>query len=199
MSNAALKALRAVSLPTAEKAVMLILADMANDLMTCWPSMATIGSRAGMTERNARRVIRRLQQKGYIHCTDSRGKTSNRYTLVLHNPDNVSGLAAAPTRTFATSNPDRMSAEALKKPKREETRFAQTFSDRSPDTAEAPLPTPSEKAAVAEKVAAFKAEMANVHVLPSSVAHIVRKTAEGMRPDHLKAAREQLARQRGQR
>lgn len=49
-----------------DRLVLLALADFCDDAGNCWPSMERIGSKAGMTGRGARNVVRRLQDEGWI-------------------------------------------------------------------------------------------------------------------------------------
>lgn len=75
-----------------ELLVLLALANFANDEGVCWPSMAELGSRARMSERSARRYIRRLEEKGLLECPSTKGGKgrSNRYRLVLNTRTSVS-------------------------------------------------------------------------------------------------------------
>lgn len=69
----------ALDLPTGEKIVLLSLADNANDNGHCWPSMATIAKRAGMTQRGAQLIVQRLEAKGHLHRQQVSGKGCNYY------------------------------------------------------------------------------------------------------------------------
>ena len=69
----------ALDLPTGEKIVLLSLADNANDSGHCWPSMATIAKRAGMTQRGAQLIVQRLEAKGHLHRQQVIGKGCNYY------------------------------------------------------------------------------------------------------------------------
>ncbi len=95
-----------------ELLVMLALADIANDEGVCWPSMATIGQRARMSERNARRVIRKLEEDGWIATEPGRGRNvSNVYRIVKTGqsvrPDNLAARTnEAENRTNETLKPD---------------------------------------------------------------------------------------------
>lgn len=68
--------------------VLLALADFAGDDGWCWPAVATIAQRARMTDRGARGIIRRLEEKGLILCEISKGGKGrgSRY-MVLPNPE----------------------------------------------------------------------------------------------------------------
>ena len=67
----------ALDLPTGEKIVLLSLADNANDNGHCWPSMAAIAKRAGMTTRGAQLIVQRLEAAGHIHREQVTGKGCN--------------------------------------------------------------------------------------------------------------------------
>lgn len=79
MSIALMTAAWALDLPTGEKIVLLSLADNANDSGHCWPSMATIAKRAGMTQRGAQLIVQRLEAKGHLHRQQVIGKGCNYY------------------------------------------------------------------------------------------------------------------------
>ena len=61
-----------------ERLLLLALADFADDNGVCWPSMETIAEKACMSERNARRVVRKLESEGYLETMPSSGRASNR-------------------------------------------------------------------------------------------------------------------------
>jgi hypothetical protein len=48
------------NLPSTAKLVLLALADAADDEGNCWPSVATIAGKAGVTTRTVRRVMETL-------------------------------------------------------------------------------------------------------------------------------------------
>lgn len=76
---------------TAEKLVLIILADYADDNGVCWPSMETIARKALVTERGARGIIRRLESAGYLETEVSKGRASSRYR-VLPDPEQNAGF-----------------------------------------------------------------------------------------------------------
>lgn len=82
-------------LPTTEKFVLLALADVADDVGICWPSIATIAERCAMSPRTVRRALRELISVVLIQShSRHRGDgstTSNRYCLNLGGDDPVSG------------------------------------------------------------------------------------------------------------
>jgi hypothetical protein len=101
----------------AELLVLLALADFADDRGVCWPSMASVGRKARMSERNARRVIRSLEDAGYLTTDEGGGRHGcSQYRI---NSDKVSagqnvrpGQSQPETRTKRAQNPDiAMSAE----------------------------------------------------------------------------------------
>lgn len=49
-----------------ERLVAMALADWADDFGRCWPSLATIADKTGMSRRNAQRVVKNLVEIGYI-------------------------------------------------------------------------------------------------------------------------------------
>lgn len=113
----------------AECMLLLALADMADDDGICWPAMATVADRARMSERNARRVVRRLEDAGWLVTDGQRGRhNTNRYRVTKPDemsaksdikPDTTSARTKCPpgqneheNRTTATQKPDTaMSAE----------------------------------------------------------------------------------------
>ena len=77
-------AFRAPGMTTAEKMVLLVLADHARTDGICWPSMATIAERASMTERGVRAIVRRLESTGAIRLEEGGGRgKSNRYRVLI--------------------------------------------------------------------------------------------------------------------
>ena len=50
----------------AERLVLLALADFCDDAGRCWPAMATIATKACVTERGARNIVRRLEADGWL-------------------------------------------------------------------------------------------------------------------------------------
>ncbi|WP_083195216.1 helix-turn-helix domain-containing protein [Pararhodobacter sp. CCB-MM2] len=57
-----------------ELLVLLALADFADDDGFCWPSMASIATKARIEERSARRVIRRLEDAGWLSVKVGNGR-----------------------------------------------------------------------------------------------------------------------------
>jgi hypothetical protein len=85
-----------------ERLVLLALADACSrdDGSGCWPSAATIGRKAGISDRTVRRVIARLEAGGHILVNRGGGRSANSYIVVMDihspgqavSPDNPSGL-----------------------------------------------------------------------------------------------------------
>jgi len=80
------------TLPTAEKMVLLVIADHANDNGTnAWPGIATIARKTSMSTRTVQRHIKTLEQSGLIDVVvqgggnkDTRNdRRPNRYDIVL--------------------------------------------------------------------------------------------------------------------
>ncbi len=64
----------------AQKAVLISLADNANDDGVCWPSIATIGSRTCLSERAVRNALRWLEEAGLLKSHQRFGR-STWYTI----------------------------------------------------------------------------------------------------------------------
>ena len=87
-------------LPTSEKMVLLIIADHADDSgRNAWPSVETVGRKAGVSARQARRLILALEERGLLAVEVQAGGTRdmrddrrpNRYSINLHGVTPVSG------------------------------------------------------------------------------------------------------------
>lgn len=70
-----------------ERLVLLTLADRANDAGVCWPSVADIGRRAGLSEAQARRVVHRLITNGFVALQTAGGGTRKPNVHRLIGPD----------------------------------------------------------------------------------------------------------------
>lgn len=69
-----------------ELVVMLALADYANDDGECWPSMAGIAQKARMTERGAQKILRRLEETGWLKIETGGGRGGkNHYVIQAQN------------------------------------------------------------------------------------------------------------------
>lgn len=98
----------------AELIVLLALADFADDAGNCWPSMISIGRKARMSERNARRVVRQLEADGYVETVPGGGRMGcSQYRL---NPDKMSvNSPRKPGQNVRPKNPDKMSPPRTKR------------------------------------------------------------------------------------
>ncbi len=67
-----------------ELLVMLAMADFADDAGRCWPSMDAVAKRARRSGRAVRTIIRNLEARGLLECSDKAGGRgrSNRYLIV---------------------------------------------------------------------------------------------------------------------
>ena len=87
MSIEALRSAFEQSLPPSEKLVLLVLANCHNNrTKRCNPGMETIAATAGITRRGAIKIIQRLEQRGIIQVTHSRGgnKQTHNYLLTVN-------------------------------------------------------------------------------------------------------------------
>jgi len=99
----------ALDLPTGEKIVLLSLADNANDDGHCWPSMAAIARRAGMTARGAQLIVQRLEAAGHLHRVQVPGKGCNYYIHPVSDASQVAPKAGSDAAESASS--DRLTPE----------------------------------------------------------------------------------------
>lgn len=101
-----------IPMPPTDKLVMLALADCANDGGDCWPSIATVARKSGVSERSVQRAIRWAQEAGLIEREEVVGKGC-KYRLtprhaVTPTPDTVTGRQPDGA-TGATQTPDTVS------------------------------------------------------------------------------------------
>ena len=76
----------------AELLVLLALADFANDAGECWPSMIGIAAKARMTERGAQKIVRRLEETGWLEIATGGGRGGkNSYRIKVGNPERETG------------------------------------------------------------------------------------------------------------
>ena len=76
MSNAALRWAFSLPMTGPKKAVLLALAEHADESGACWPSVARLMLFSGIQERTVRLALRDLEQVGIISVTPSAGRTS---------------------------------------------------------------------------------------------------------------------------
>lgn len=100
MSNAALRWAFTLPVTGPKKAVLLALADHADDAGECWPSIARLVLFSGIQERAVRNALRDMEDARIIVTDRSSGRATSHYTLSLNAaPD--AALAAASTRHVA--------------------------------------------------------------------------------------------------
>lgn len=99
-----------------ERLVLLAIADHADDHGWCYPSMIGIATKACVTERGARGIVRRLEAGGWIAVKvgGGRGGKSRYCVLMVKNPERetrndvpVNENPERETRNVATLNPER--------------------------------------------------------------------------------------------
>jgi hypothetical protein len=106
MSHRLTNLCRPLQLPPTAKAVLMALADYADDSGACWPSIASVCEWTCYSERAVRNAIRDLERAGHVTTMASAGRTSNRYTLTP-NP-----AAAAPFNPASDDQPGRKCRDA---------------------------------------------------------------------------------------
>ena len=96
-----------------ERLVLLAIADHADDHGWCYPSMIGIATKACVTERGARGIVRRLEAGGWIAVKvgGGRGGKSRYCVLMVKNPERE-------TRNVATLNPEPGFRRTIKEPSR---------------------------------------------------------------------------------
>jgi hypothetical protein len=82
-----------IKIPATAKAVLISLADQANDDGECWPSVDTISERTCLDDRTIQRAIVWLEQGGYVSRKMRSGR-STRYVVNLRQSDTP--VAATP-------------------------------------------------------------------------------------------------------
>lgn len=115
MSNAALSWAWPIAITGPKKAVLVALAEHADDHGSCWPSIARLGLYSGVCERTVKRCLVDLEEDGLIQVDRSQGRTTNRYRLTPNgdsqsiNSDYQSPLPTPPTVTLSHLNGDSQS------------------------------------------------------------------------------------------
>ncbi|MDP0496390.1 MAG: helix-turn-helix domain-containing protein [Verrucomicrobiota bacterium JB024] len=87
-----------------QKAVLISLADQANDQGVCWPSVGSIAERTCLSERAVRKAVRDLEAMGHV-SSNGRSGTSSYYT-VTPAPDAAPARDSAPAPRAPTPAPD---------------------------------------------------------------------------------------------
>ncbi len=98
MSIALMTMVRKTALPTNEKFVLMALADWADDNGTnCWPSIYELSEYLTCSERTVQRLLRELEQGGWIAVVGNHngGGTSRTYALNVPKMDEVSKVEHA--------------------------------------------------------------------------------------------------------
>lgn len=87
MSNAHLRLVRDLKVKGPKRAVLLVLADRADDSGQCWPSHSTLARESGLARSTVKKVLIQLREAGLIRWEqrrdDSGDMTSNRYSLTV--------------------------------------------------------------------------------------------------------------------
>jgi len=92
MSNRLLKEVRRLeNLRGPGRAILMVLADHADEKGVCWPSIATIARETGFCETTVKKYLRKLRDAdGFVRwqqrCDSKGDQSSNRYYLTLHTP-----------------------------------------------------------------------------------------------------------------
>lgn len=84
MSNAALSWAFPIPITGPRKAVLIALAEHANDQAECWPTVSRLVLFSGSSERTVRTSLKELEVAGLIRVNRSGGHTVSRYLLVLN-------------------------------------------------------------------------------------------------------------------
>lgn len=68
---------------SADRLMLLALADNANDQGVCWPSIPTLARKCAVTRRNAAATVRRLEATGHVRTEGPRpSRRTNTYVLL---------------------------------------------------------------------------------------------------------------------
>lgn len=99
-----------LDLPPNQKLVYMSLADQANDLGVCWPSIKNIATRVCLEERSVQRILRILENKRLIRIErryrNDGSPTSNKFFLLRNIPgDNLSPGPGKTTNKGVTLQP----------------------------------------------------------------------------------------------
>lgn len=140
MSVRIMAAIWETALEPTDKLVILALADCANDEGLCWPSIATVARKSGVSERSVQRAIRKAEGAGILTRTEVKGKgckyvlhprhtvtpdTQSPPTECHHTPDTVS---PKPSRT---TKPKKDKPSLGKRPTRLPANFAPIMSGKT--------------------------------------------------------------------
>lgn len=86
-----------IELPATEKLVMLALADCANDEGECWPSIATLMRKTGVSERTVQRATKAIEEGGHMSRHEVVGR-GTRYFLHPRHSDTPVAKSPPPQR-----------------------------------------------------------------------------------------------------
>lgn len=110
MSVRVMSAIWEIPMPPTDKLVMLALADCADEEGRCWPSIATIARKSGVSERSVQRAIRKAEESRLIQREEVIGKGCKYRLHPRHSvtPDNVAPVTGAtPTPDTVSPKPSR--------------------------------------------------------------------------------------------
>lgn len=92
-----------ICLPPAPKLVLMALADIADDIGFCFPSIALLAMKVSMDERSVQRILRKLTGDGFVSIEQrfraDRAQTSNGYRLAI---DHLPAICHPPPDTRVT-------------------------------------------------------------------------------------------------
>lgn len=105
-----------------EKLILLALADYSNDEGRCYPSMIGLAAKASLSERGARKIVRRLEANGWLEIETGGGRGGkNLYRILVDKPgtrnpepetgNEKPGMSGTKTRNVSALNPEPGSAE----------------------------------------------------------------------------------------
>jgi biotin operon repressor len=109
MSTIVMSACWPLALPPTAKAVLISLADNANDHGSCWPSIPTIAERTCLSERAVHAAIKTLEAHGVVTANRSNGRHTS-YTVAPQN-HRTSCATASPAPPQLTSKPPQMASK----------------------------------------------------------------------------------------
>lgn len=96
MSTVIMSACWPLQMPPTQKAVLISLADNANDQGECWPSQTKIAERTCLNERTVRNAIRWLEENGYLVADRSNGRHTRYVVIPTPEPRSTPERRSAP-------------------------------------------------------------------------------------------------------
>lgn len=190
-----------LQMPPTPKAVLISLADNANDQGECWPSIATIGKRTCFSERAVQNAIRWLEEQGYLVADRSNGRHTRYQVDPTPNPRSSCTPAApappqdvhpyprsscTPTPAADAPHPRRRCVQPPQEvpSNRQEPSRARAFKARATaDEAEPTTAPPTEPAPAAQACRLMRAAGC-IQTNPGHV-HLLAALAEGVTPQTL--------------